>query len=152
MKLRHDIIASGVNVVAAAHDGKRAGLAVAWATQVTTEHVLVCVGPQSTTRQLILDSGAFGLSGLGSGQLDVARLFGMKSSNTVDKLEIVPTHTLETGSPLLDECVFTLDCRVEKTFDFVDGKLIVGRVVQAEEVRSDWLPLIYREEDYHLKE
>lgn len=152
MKLRHDIIASGVNVVTAAHDGKRAGLAVAWATQVATDHVLVCVGPQSSTRRLILDSGAFGLSGLATGQLDVARLFGMESSGTVDKFEIVPTHTLETGSPLLDECVFALDCRVVETFDFGDEKLIIGRVARAEEVRSEWLPLIYREEDYRLKE
>ena len=37
MKLRHDMLAHGVNVVRAQHKGKRGGLAVAWATQLATD-------------------------------------------------------------------------------------------------------------------
>ena len=54
MELRHDMLAHGVNIVCAAHDGHRGGLAVAWATQVSVDHVLICVGAQSATRELIL--------------------------------------------------------------------------------------------------
>ena len=148
MKPRHDMLTHGVNVVCAMHGGRRAGLAVAWATQVGVDHVLICVGAQSATRDLILASQAFGLSVLAHDQTDIARIFGRQSSRTADKLEQVAYHAAQTGSPLLDDCVVGLDCRVVQVFDFQNEKLIVGRVVAAEGHRGDAEPLVYRQEDY----
>jgi len=148
MKLRHDMLTHGVNVVCAEHEGKRGGLAVAWATQLATDTILICVGKQSATRELILGSKAFGLSVLAEGQVDVARSFGTQSSRTVDKFEGLGHHEGETGSPLLDECAATLDCRVEAIHDQGNAKLIIGRVVQAKQLREEYVPLVYREEDY----
>jgi flavin reductase (DIM6/NTAB) family NADH-FMN oxidoreductase RutF len=148
MKLRHDMLAHGVNVVCADHGGTRGGLAVAWATQVSTDRVLICVGQQSATRELILASGAFGLSVLARDQVDVARSFGRRSSRRVDKFEGLSYHTARTGSPLLDDCGLALDCRVDAVFDDGTHKLIVGQVVSAERRREAYEPLIYREEDY----
>ena len=148
MKLRHDMLTHGVYVVCAQHGGRRGGLAVAWATQVATNGILICVGAQSATRELILASQAFGLSVLTRDQLDVARVFGNRSSRDVDKFAGVGTHTAETGSPLLDDCAAAFDCRVEAVFDQDGQKLIVGRIVAAERLKEDYEPLIYREEDY----
>ena len=148
MKLRHDMLIHGVNVVCARHEGKLGGLAVAWATQVSTDRVLICVGKQSATRALILASGAFGLSVLTGEQVEVARAFGRRSSTDVDKFEGVGYHTAETGSPLLDECATALDCRVEVVHDLDGQKLIIGRVVAAERLKETYEPLVYREEDY----
>jgi flavin reductase (DIM6/NTAB) family NADH-FMN oxidoreductase RutF len=147
MKLRHDMLTHGVNVVCTQHHGRRAGLAVAWATQVSTNRVLICVGKQSVTRDLILASKAFGLSVLTREQLELARVFGTQSSRNVDKFEGLACHAGETGSPLLDDCALTLDCTVETVFDLNGSKLIVGHVVAAERVKEDFEPLIYREED-----
>ena len=149
MKLRHDMLTHGVNVVAAEHEGKRGGLSVAWATQTAKDRILICVGRQSSTRELILASGAFGLSILARAQVDVARRFGKGSSGKVDKFEGVKHHAAETGSPLLDDCAAWFDCRVEAAHDEPGGsKLIVGRIVAAGRVRDEYEPLIYREEDY----
>jgi flavin reductase (DIM6/NTAB) family NADH-FMN oxidoreductase RutF len=148
MELRHDMLAHGVNIVCAVHDGRRGGLAVAWATQVSTDHVLICVGTQSTTRELILASRAFGLSVLTREQIEVARAFGRQSSRDVDKLESAAYHTAETGSPLLDACAIALDCRVVAVHDFGREKLIVGRVVAAEQRTTDYEPLIYCQDEY----
>ena len=148
MKLRHDMLTHGVYIVCAQHKGRRGGLAVAWATQVATDRILICVGKQSATRDLILASKAFGLSVLTREQVDVARAFGTRSSHTVDKFEGVGYHTAETGSPLLDDCAATLDCRVEAVHDQGDEKLIVGHIVAAERLKETYEPLIYREEDY----
>lgn len=148
MKLRHDMLAHGVNVVCAQHEGKRGGLAVAWATQVATDRILICVGKQSATRELILGSRAFGLSVLAREQVEVARAFGRRSSRRVDKFEGVGYHTAKTGSPLLNDCAATFDCRVEAVHDHGDEKLIVGRIVAAERLQEEYEPLIYREEDY----
>lgn len=148
MELRHDMLAHGVNVVCAQHDGKRGGLAVAWGTQLGTDRVLICVGSQSATRELILSSGAFGLSILRDDQRDVARAFGTRSSRDVDKLSEVAHHTAQTGSPLLDDCAIALDCSVDAVHESGHAKLIIGRIVVAERRSEQYEPLIYRQEDY----
>ena len=56
MKLRHDMLTHGVYIVCAQFSGRRGGLAVAWAMQVATERILICVGKQSATRELIIGS------------------------------------------------------------------------------------------------
>lgn len=151
MKLRHDMLTHGVQVICAAHEGRRGGLTVAWATQVGRERILICVGAQSATRELILDSGAFGLSILTRDQVDVARHFGRRSSRQVDKLDGWAYHTAETGSPLLDHCAATFDCRVIATYDLDREKLIVGQIVAAERNKEQYEPLIYHQEDYESK-
>ena len=135
MELRHDMLTHGVYVVAAQHQGRRRGLAVAWATQIAT-------------RELILASKAFGLSVLTREQLGVARAFGTQSSRKVNKFEGLGYHTAKTGSPLLDDCAVTFDCRIEAVYDQDGQKLIVGHIVAAERLREEYEPLIYREEDY----
>jgi len=62
MDLRHDMLTHGVNVVTSAHEGRRGGFACAWATQMGTKRVVICAGEQSTTREMILSSGSFGLN------------------------------------------------------------------------------------------
>ena len=148
MQLRHDLLTHGVYVVAAEHNGRRGGLAVAWATQIATDKVLICVGSQSATRELILASRAFGLSVLTSEQKQLARLFGLHSSRKVDKFKDVPWHTAITGSPLLDDSPLVLDCRVEQVYDADGSKLIVGRIVSVEETGLAFEPLIYHESDF----
>jgi len=149
MELRHDMLTHGVNIVAAHHEGRRRGLAVAWATQVGKERILLCIGSHSATRELILDSKAFGLSVLRADQLEVSRAFGTRSSRDVDKFEGVAYHTAETGSPLLDDCGAAFDCVVENVHD-VDGwlKLIVGRIVAAKFLSESYEPLLYRSDNY----
>lgn len=149
MKLRHDMLTHGVNIVSAQHDGKRGGLAVAWATQVAINRALICVGKQSATRELILASKAFGLSVLTREQLEIARLFGTRSGRIVDKFKEVSYHMGETGSPLLDSCAATFDCRVEVVIDETGGrKLIIGQILAAERLIEEYQPLIYNEDDY----
>jgi flavin reductase (DIM6/NTAB) family NADH-FMN oxidoreductase RutF len=142
------MLTHGVYVVCAQYNGQRGGLSVAWATQVATDRILICVGSQSATRELILGSKAFGLSVLAEEQVETARAFGTRSSSDVDKFEGFSHHTAETGSPLLDDCAATFDCRVEDAHDDGSSKLIIGRIVAAERRREVYVPLTYREEDY----
>jgi 3-hydroxy-9,10-secoandrosta-1,3,5(10)-triene-9,17-dione monooxygenase reductase component len=153
MELRLDMLTHGVNIVCAHYMGRSGGLAVAWATQVARNRILICVGKQSSTRELILASGAFGLSVLTTEQIEVARRFGTQPGQG-DKLQGIWYHTAKTGSPLLDDCAATFDCRVQVVYDLeVDvgqptEKLIVGEIVAAEQIADDYEPLIYRETDY----
>jgi len=148
MNLRHDMLTHGVYIVCAQHEGKRGGLAVAWATQAATDRMLICVGKQSATRELILGSQAFGLSVLARDQVEVARAFGTRSSRHVDKFAGIGVHTAQTGSPLLDDCAAAFDCKVEAVYDHGAHKFIVGQIVAAERIQERYASLIYREEDY----
>ncbi len=148
MELRYDMLTHGVYIVCAQHQDQRAGLAVAWATQVARDRILISIGKQSATRGSILASGAFGLSALTREQVDLARLFGRRSSARVDKFEGLGYHTLETGSPLLDDCAATFDCRVDAVHDDGSRKLIIGKIMAHERLKERYEPLIYHEEDY----
>jgi flavin reductase (DIM6/NTAB) family NADH-FMN oxidoreductase RutF len=148
MRLTHDMLNHGVNIVCAAHDDKLGGLAVAWATQIGTDHLLICVGSQSYTRELILASGAFGLSVLRADQLEISRLFGRCSSRDTNKFADVAYSLGETGSPLLDDCATALDCRVVQVHDWGREKLIIGQVASARLADEPYEPLIYRTSDY----
>ena len=148
MELRHDMLTHGVYVICAQHQGQRRGLAVAWATQVGADRLLICAGKQSATREWILASQAFGLSVLTREQIDVARTFGRQSSRRSDKFAAIGCHTAVTGSPLLDDCAATFDCKVVAVYDHGSQKLIVGQIVAAERLKDVYEPLIYREEDY----
>jgi len=148
MKLRHDMLTHGVNIVCAQHEGKYGGLAVAWATQVDTDYILICVGSQSYTRELILNSKTFGLSILAKEQVNVAKIFGGRSSRKINKFKEISFHTSKTGSPLLDNCVAAFDCEVEVVHDHNDTKLIIGKILTAEFLQKEYEPLVYREEDY----
>ncbi len=148
MKLTHDMLCHGVYIVGARHEDKASALAVAWATQVATDKVLIAVGAQSYTRELILKSGAFGLSMLEEGQQELGRHFGTQSGRNVDKLATVETETHKTGSPILKNCALWLDCEVSDVFDLGSTKLIVGKVVAAGRNKATFTPLIYREREY----
>lgn len=148
MELRHDMLTHGVYVVCAEHEGRRGGLAVAWAMQVAADQLLICVGAQSATRDLILGSRAFGLSVLRRDQVELAHGFGRRSSRDVDKFAGLGVHTAETASPLLDDCAAAFDCRVEAVFDLAEEKLIIGRIVAAQRLGETYEPLVYRQEDY----
>jgi 3-hydroxy-9,10-secoandrosta-1,3,5(10)-triene-9,17-dione monooxygenase reductase component len=149
MDLRHDLLNMGVNLVTAAHENKRGGLTVAWACQAAQDQVLICVGQQSFTRALILASHAFGLNTLAREQLDLAKSFGTRSTQGHDKFAGLAWHPGPTGSPLLEACPLSLDCRVETVYDREGGgKIILGRVAHVERRRETYEPLIYREQDY----
>ena len=148
MKPRFDMLAHGVNIITAQHEGRRGGMTAAWATQVALDHILVCIGSQSATRELILASGAFGVNKLAVENLEIARLFGSSSSRDTDKFAGLGLHTAVTGSPLLDDCAIAIDCQVVAVHDFKDEKLIIGKVAAVEYLRAGYQALVYREEDY----
>jgi flavin reductase (DIM6/NTAB) family NADH-FMN oxidoreductase RutF len=144
-----DLLAHGVTVVTARNDGRAGGLAVAWATQVSAKRILICVGKQSTTRELISGSGAFTVSALRKDQVEVARKFGRGHSADVDKFEGIPHHAADSGAPVLDDCAAWFDCRVVDTFELDDGHLLFVGDIVAGEVREPVTDrLIYRQSDY----
>lgn len=148
---RYDMLPHGVHIVTAAHDGKQAGLALAYATQLSNDRLLLAIGNQSYTQELLLASGSFGLTSLAADQQDIAAQFGFSSSRDHDKFAGVGWHAAETGSPLLDDGLVALDCRVETVHDepATHAKLVIGRVVVCELLRAEGgESLLFYQDDY----
>lgn len=148
MNCRHDMLIQGVYIVTTQHQDKLGGLAVAWGVQVAKDSFLICVGQQSATRELILESRQFGLNVLRSDQVSMGNWFGRQSIRKVDKFEGIPYHFGDHGMPLLDDCGAAYECEVADIFDRGTQKLIIGKVVFIETMVDGFQPLIYREEDY----
>ena len=91
--------------------------------------ILVQLYKSNLTHDLVRDSEAFALHLLGENQLDLAHLLGFVSGRSVDKLSEVPHHRGETGSPVLEECLGHVECRVINAMDGGDMTCFLADVV-----------------------
>jgi flavin reductase (DIM6/NTAB) family NADH-FMN oxidoreductase RutF len=92
--------------------------------------VVVGLARQHHTWELIEASGAFALHLLSEQHLDWVWRFGLESGREQDKFADLAWHAETTGSPLLEEAIGWLDCRVEARLDSGDRTLYLGEVVQ----------------------
>ena len=98
---------------------------------------LVAVGcsPGAFTCKLVTRSHAFSLSLLGSSHIQsVGRLAEVRGSSVRDKLKAVGlAHAKGTklAVPVIEAAEATLECKVERTVNTGDHRLIIGRVVSA---------------------
>lgn len=147
------LITNGVYVITAQWQGRLNGMAAAWVTRISADPVLVAVAiwQKNLTHAFIKGSQNFAINVLAEGQQELGRKFGRCSGRTVDKFAGVPYRPGHTGSPILQEALAYLDCRVifEKTFG--DHTLFVGEVVE-EGIQHKGEPLVYRHEDYYAEE
>jgi flavin reductase (DIM6/NTAB) family NADH-FMN oxidoreductase RutF len=113
---------------------RRGGLIATFVNQasLSTEQPRVVIGiaRQHHTWELIEASNAFALHLLGAGNVDWVPRFGLRSGRDVDKLANWSYRTASTGSPVLDETVGWLDCRVEARLHTGDRTLYLGQVLE----------------------
>ena len=143
------MLLNGVYIVTTTWEGKRSGLAVAWATQVEKHHLLLSIGKDSFTCEQILSSRVFALSQLHDAQSDLARTFGLRSSADSDKFSGIDTEEWGTGAPILQDRFQAFECSVVSTQELEGQVLITGRVLRNEPPRADVEPLAYITADYY---
>jgi flavin reductase (DIM6/NTAB) family NADH-FMN oxidoreductase RutF len=138
-----------VAVVGAATDGVLGGLTAAWVTRVSSDPplVLVAVGHDRFTWELLADAQQFTISVLAEGQVAEARLFGLNSRREVDKWAETAHVLLGDGIPALQHCTSRILCELESRFTTGDHDCFVGKVVGGEVVAGG-PPLPMRGSDY----
>jgi flavin reductase (DIM6/NTAB) family NADH-FMN oxidoreductase RutF len=92
---------------------------------------VVGLAKQHQTWELVEASGAFALHLIGEQHLGWVWRFGLESGRDADKFQGLPVHSEVTGSPLLDDAIGWLDCRVEARLDSGDRTLYLAEVVQS---------------------
>ena len=130
------LLPAPVAVIGAARDGVLGGLTAAWVTRVSMEPplLLVSVGHDRFTWELLENQDEFTVSLLAADQVPEARLFGLQSRRDVDKWGQTAHILLGEGVPALEHCSVRFLCRVENRFTTGDHDCFVGRVVSWEVV------------------
>lgn len=123
-----------VAVIGVAAGEVTGGLTAAWVTRVSMDPVLllVSIGHERYTWELLSRVGEFTVSVLAVGQVPEARLFGLQSRREVDKWTEVDHVLLGEGTPALERCAARYLCTLEDRFTTGDHDCFVGRVTAAE--------------------
>ncbi|MDE0609800.1 MAG: flavin reductase family protein [Anaerolineaceae bacterium] len=144
--------ACGVTVVTTSHAGKSAGMTASSFTSISLEPplILVCLHKEAGASLLLQQSACFGVSILGEEQEEYSSLFAgyTEVPPDVDRIDTVPTFVVETGSPLLEEAIAWMDCRVFGMHDGATHHVIIGEVVATGRREDPAWPLVYHNRAY----
>ena len=140
-------LTNGVYVVGVAHGSTLGGFTAAWITQVSYDPLLVALSlnPGHASFPLLTASGAFAVSILGQGQLELARHFGTQSGRNIDKLATQRWQLAAGGAPVLSDAIGYLDCRVVACHPAGDHELVLAQVVGGSILSQDTWPMTYAE-------
>jgi flavin reductase (DIM6/NTAB) family NADH-FMN oxidoreductase RutF len=131
-------------IVTAAAAGRRGGLCATWVSvsSIDPQRPVVVAGlaPNHFTSELVSSSHCFGLHLLRADQASLALNFAIGSGRDRDKFAGLAVKLGSTGSPLLDDCLASLECRVFSRHDTGDRCYFWADVVAGEK-HGDGQPL-----------
>jgi len=118
---------SGIAVVTGLDAGEPVGLAVSSFTSVSLDPALVGFFParSSSSWPRIERAGAFAVNVLGEHQEDLCRAFATSGS---DKFDGVGWRPGDTGAPVLDGAIASIECELAEVTDAGDHLFVLGRV------------------------
>ncbi len=135
--------ATGVAIIAGQHEGQPVGLTVQSFTSLSLDPPLVsfAVGRGSSTWPKLRDSGSFSANILAEDQEALCRTF---ATSGADKFAGVGWRPGVTGSPLLDDVLGWVECRIDVEHDAGDHILVIGHVIDLALEREAKPLLFYR--------
>lgn len=142
---------TGVAVVTAARtDGSPCGLTANSVASVSLRPflTLVCVDRQARSHDAILSSGSFGISILAAGDEWLARRFS--AGHREERFDGLSYRAERTGSPILDDALAWLDCRIRDVHDGGDHSIVVGEVLACAAREGE--PLLFFRGEYRRME
>lgn len=136
--------ATGVTVVTTTHGGVHRAMTANAVSSVSLDPVLVlvCIERTASIHEVIRDAGVFAINILASDQESVSRLFAQRGA-LPEPLGGVPFFLGETGTPILEDTLGWLDCRVWAEYDGGDHTIYVGEVVAMDLAMPGGEPLVF---------
>lgn len=127
--------------VVTAHDAARGGgLIATWVSPASidpqTPTVSTAIAANHYTRELIDTAKSFALHLLRPRQIDLVWRFALASGRETDKLAGLNWKPGKQGSPILDDCLAWLDCKVYERHDGGDRIYYWADVIQCERNES----------------
>ena len=135
---------TGVCVVTAIQpDGTPAAMVVGSFTSVSLDPPLVAFFPDrgSSSWPKIQQAGKFCVNILGSHQQDVCQRFAAKGDNKFEGLEY---RLSANGSPVLEDVVAWIDCKLDVVHEAGDHFIVLGHVCELDIARPEQPLLFFR--------
>ena len=137
---------TGVAVVTTVDgDGHPAGLTMNAVTSLSLNppQFLICIDKRSPTLAAISAKGVFCINYLRHDQQAVAVAFASRNG---DRFSTLKTHTEKTGSPVLDDAIAYVECKVHAIHAGGDHSIIIGDAIAGEAPGGE--PLVYHRSRY----
>jgi 3-hydroxy-9,10-secoandrosta-1,3,5(10)-triene-9,17-dione monooxygenase reductase component len=137
---------TGVTIVTAGSGDILCGMAANSFTSVSLDPplVLVCSMIGTRTGEAAKESGRFAIHMLGGDQVEAVRSFVGRDAPRFSAVD----HELdEYGTPILDQWIALLVCRLERTVTAGDHDILIGEVERCE--RRVRAPLLFHDSKFH---
>jgi len=125
--------ATGVTVVTVCKDNIRRGMTANAFTSVSLNPplVLVSVDKKADTHGLMMETDTFCINILAEHRRQWSDWWAGKAPKDQDQFANIPYSSKVTGSPVLDDCLGYIDCKVWARYEGGDHTLFVGEVQEA---------------------
>jgi flavin reductase (DIM6/NTAB) family NADH-FMN oxidoreductase RutF len=140
--------ATGVAIAGAVDaEGIPHGLTVSSFTAVSLVPplILICLGHEVTSIDVFRETAYFGVSVLRDGQRDISDRFARKGLDRFDGLQ---WRRGETGVPLIEDALATMECGVRQRIAAGDHDIFVGELLRSH--AGEGSPLIHWEGRYRV--
>ena len=140
--------ATGVTIVTIVDENQQPhGMTVSAFSSLSLEPplVLVCIDNAATMAPAMSTASRFAVNILAHNQEELSRRF---SGQLDDRFAGVGYQLAATGSPILDDVVAWLDCRIVARHPAGDHVIVIGEVEQAEAFEGQ--PLLYYRSGYAM--
>lgn len=140
---------TGVTIITMARGNEVRGMTANAVTSVSLDPLLllICVDKRTITHQFLEEAQAFAVNILAEDQEHVSRALASHDSEDARRLMGHSYRPGQTGSPILDDCVAHIECRVTEIFPGGDHSIFIGQV-EAGEVTREAPPLIFHRGKY----
>ena len=122
--------ATGVTVVTTVGEGGRPlGITISALASVSLDPplILICLGRATACLESYVDGRHFAVNILAEGQRHLSEQFASRSA---DKFTSISYTTWDSGCPILDGCLASLECQRETVHDGGDHVILLGRVTR----------------------
>jgi flavin reductase (DIM6/NTAB) family NADH-FMN oxidoreductase RutF len=141
--------ATGVAVITTAAGDELQGMTANAVASLSLDPVmvLICVDRETHTHGVLERGGVFAVNILGQHQEEVSRIFAQRAEPEIGRLRGVGYVIGRTGTPILEDCMAFIECRVAEMFEGGDHSIFLGEVVH-EAIVNDVPPLLFYRGQY----
>ncbi len=136
--------ATGVTVVSTAAEGRLHAFTANSLTSVSLDPMLllVCVDKGATAHGELKNAAKFGVSILSEAQEEISNLFAKSAEPEADRLRGVDFRLGESGAPLIEGAIASIECEVSDLLDGGDHTIFIGTVIGGA-IRQESAPLLF---------
>jgi len=124
-------IRNGVFVITFNLDGQHYGMTTAWVNRASFKPniLMISIGKNRKGYEELLDAEIFCVNILGDEHLEIARHFGFTDGKNMNNFKDIEVKEMEDGSPVLENCVGAIECKLVKKIDAGDHVVLLGEIL-----------------------